>query len=174
LDPENAVQTYIDANEARFRITNEMYRTIQNMRKSGLSDAEIRRALRKNKVANISELMRGKFVPFTPSSEIKKRVRSYGNRLPMAEINAARREFRQRKLGEPVPEAQVEEPAVIEVETPAQQPVQQAPVSSPSFTLTPATPPSNLGAPQQQPDTSLLGSNPIDILKNLQIFQRQQ
>ena len=174
LNPDNAVQTYIDANEARFRITNEMYRTIQNMRKSGLSDGEIRRALKKNKVANVNDLMRGRFVPFTPSSEIKKRVRSYGNRLPMAEINAARREFRQRKLGEPVPEAQAEETPLLDLGTPAQPAAQQPVIDLGLPTTAPATPPPNLGAPQQQPDTSLLGSNPIDILKNLQIFQRQQ
>ena len=174
LDPENAVQTYIDANEARFRITNEMYRTIQNMRKSGIPDSEIRRALKKNNVADVSALMRGRFVPFTPSSTIKKRVRSYGNRLPMAEINAVRREFRQRKLGEPVPEAQVEEAPLLDLGTSAQPAAQQPVIDLGLPTTAPATPPSNLGAPQQAPDTSLLGSNPIDILKNLQIFQRQQ
>ena len=109
LDPENAIQTYIDANEAQFRIANQMYRTIENMRKSGMTDSEIRRALKNNKVANASDLMRGRFDPFTPSPEIKKRVRQNGNKLPISELNAIRREFRQRRLGAPVPEPQVQE-----------------------------------------------------------------
>jgi len=117
LDPENAVQTYIDANEAQFRIANQMYRTIENMRKSGMTDSEIRRALRNNKVANANDLMRGKFDPFTPSPEIKKRVRQNGNKLPISELNAIRREFRQRRLGAPVPEPQVQENTTPDLES---------------------------------------------------------
>ena len=177
LDPEDAVQTYRDANEARFRITNEMYRTIQNMRKSGLSDAEIRRALKKNKVANVGALMQGRYIPFSPSTEIKKRVRSYGNQLPLEEINAVKNEFRQRRLGEPV-EPQVEETPTLDLE-----PVSQAPTIAPTQQVAADDAPPSLaqagGAPlgtprTSPPDPSLLGGNPIDALKNLQLFQRLQ
>jgi len=172
LDPENAISTFREANEARFRVMRDMYRTVQNMRLLGMSDAEIRRAMRKNKVGNIPELMRGVYDPMKVSSEIRRRARENDNRLPIAELNAIRREFRNRRLDEPF------EPEVQEAPAFTPQPVQEAPEATftpqPAPTTAPATPPPNLGAPQQAPDTSLLGSNPIDILKNLQIFQRQQ
>ena len=84
LDENSALETYRDANEARFRIANEMYRTIQNMRKSGMADSEIRRALKKNKVADASQLMRGVFVPFSPSGAINKK--SSRQRQPTSNI----------------------------------------------------------------------------------------
>lgn len=175
LDPQNALNTYREANESRFRVMNEMYYVIENMRKLGIPDAEIRRTLNKNKVANVSQLMRGKFVPFAPSKEIKKRVRDNGNKLPISEINAIRREFRGRDLGvQPEPEAQTEAPRTFVLE-----PVEQS-AAAPTSSVVPAqagvapAPTAAAPAPTSQPDASLLGSNPIDALKNLQIFQRQQ
>ena len=83
LDPQNALDSYRDANEARYRVMNSMYRTIENMRDLGLTDTEIRKTLRKNKIGNSADLMRGRFVPFRPSREVQDRVHGFGNRLPM-------------------------------------------------------------------------------------------
>ncbi len=188
LDPDNAVETYREANETRFRVVNEMYRTIENMRKSGMPDYEIRKALRKNKVADVNALMRGRFVPFRPSSEIRKRVRGYGNRLPMPEINAIRREFRQRDLGEPVEEQKELSPVddnlfsdaqddnLFSNAQPVQQPQQiaaasappvaaQAEVGSPLSTSAPISIANN----QQLQQQLLGGGNPINAAKNAQI-----
>ena len=180
LNPENALETYMDANEARFRVMNEMYQVIQNMRKLGVSDMEIRRTLKKNKVANVSQLMRGQFVPFSPSSEIKKRVRDNGNRLPMAQINAAKMQLRQRKLGaQPEPEPVSED---LETRTFVPQPTEQSAAALPSSTVPAqagaAPAPQSAPAPSSQPQDAagvlpLLGSG-LDALKNLQIFQRTQ
>jgi len=186
LDPDNAVETYREANETRFRVVNEMYRTIENMRKSGKPDYEIRKALRKNKVADVNALMRGRFVPFRPSSEIRKRVRGYGNRLPMPEINAIRREFRQRDLGEPVEEQKELSPVddnlfsdaqddnLFSNAQPVQQPVAAAPappvaaqagVGSPLSTSAPVSIANN----QQLNQQLVGGGNPINAIKNAQI-----
>lgn len=176
LDPENAVNTYREANEARFRVMNEMYRVVQNMRKLGIPDSEIRKVLKKNKVAEVTALMQGRFVPFKPSKEIRKRVRENGNKLPMSDIFAIRNELRKLKLGaQPEPEAQVEAPRTTVLETQPQQPA-AAPTSSvvPAQAGVAPAPNAAAPAPTSQPDPSLLGSNPIDALKNLQIFQRQQ
>lgn len=102
LDPENAISTYREANETRFRVMQEMYRNVENMRRLGMSDGEIRRAMKKNKVANISELMRGEFVPMKVSSEIRRRVRENDNELPLGELNSIRYELMGRRLDEPV------------------------------------------------------------------------
>ena len=182
LDDNNALETYRDANEARFRIANEMYRTIQNMRKSGMADSEIRRALKKNKVADASQLMRGVFVPFSPSGTIKKKVRDNGNRLPISEINKIKREFRQLKLGaQPEPEPQVQESRPLVLDEPDQQPV-AATANPPAVAQAGAAPAQTTAAPalSSQPQNSggimsfLSSGNPIDAIKNLQIFQRTQ
>jgi hypothetical protein len=176
LDPENAVQTYIDANEARFRVMNEMYRTIKNMENMGISRYEIRRSLKKNGVPNARELMKGKFVPFEPSSDIKKRVRQNGNRLPMSEINAIRRTLRQRKLGEaPAPETQEQEPTTMDLGPVT--PVQSQPVAAGTV---PPSVPAQAGAvpaPQSAPASSsvrnnpaFMGGDPFSALKNMQTF----
>jgi hypothetical protein len=102
LNPENAINTYREANEARFRVMREMYRNVENMRALGMSDGEIRRAMKKNKVANISELMRGEFVPMKVSSEIRRRVRENDNQLPLGELNSIRYELMRRPLDEPI------------------------------------------------------------------------
>tara|TARA_R100001440_G_scaffold5239_1_gene11303 strand:- start:213 stop:4214 length:4002 start_codon:yes stop_codon:yes gene_type:complete len=179
LDDNSALETYRDANEARFRIANEMYRTIQNMRKSGMADSEIRRALKKNKVADASQLMRGVFVPFSPSGTIKKKVRDNGNRLPISEINKIKQEFRQRRLGEAV-EPQEQESGLLNLESSSQQPV-AATANPPAVAQAGVVPPQPAApAPVSQPqDTGgimsfLSGGNPIDAIKNLQIFQRTQ
>lgn len=111
LNPENAINTYREANEARFRVMREMYRNVENMRALGMSDGEIRRAMKKNKVANISELMRGEFVPMKVSSEIRKRVRENDNQLPLGELNSIRYELMRRPLDEPITPEEAPAPA---------------------------------------------------------------
>jgi|TARA_R100001480_G_scaffold1424_5_gene4336 hypothetical protein len=177
LDPQNAIDTYRAANEARFRVMNEMFYVIENMRKLGISDSEIRRTLRKNKVANASDLLRGKFVPFVPSREIKKKVRENDNRLPRAELNAIRREFRQRKLGVQ-PEAETQE---LETRTFVPKPVAAAAPPPPAVAQAGVAPAQMAApAPTSRPQDAggimsfLSGGNPIDAIKNLQIFQRTQ
>ena len=182
LDPQNAIDTFRAANEARFRVMNEMFYVIENMRKLGVSDSEIRRTLKKNRVANVSELMRGDFAPFKPSKEIKKKVRDNDNRLPIPELNRIRREFRKLKLGtQPEPEPQVQESRPLVLDEPDQQPV-AATATPPAVAQAGAAPAQTTAAPAptSQPQSSggilplLSGGNPIDALKNLQIFQRTQ
>jgi len=180
LDPENAIDAYIDANKARLRVMEEMYRTIENMRKSGMKDIEIRRALKKNGVGDVGSLMRGRFVPLAPASTVKKRVRANGNKLPMSEINELRREFKKIKLGaQPEPEPVSED---LETRTFAPQPTEQSAAALPSSTVPAqagaAPAPQSAPAPSSQPQDAagvlpLLGSG-LDALKNLQIFQRTQ
>ena len=176
LSPDNAIQTFINANEARYRVMNNMYRFINNMRKN-MSEQEIRRALKKNGVTELNALMRGEFVPFMPSSSIKKTVRQNQNELPMSELYEIKAQLQGRKLG------QQEEPQEPEPRTTA--PVSQAPAQAQPVAAV-ATPPATAQAgvtsapsvtpaPNTQSTLALLSSgNPIDALKNLQIFQRQQ
>jgi len=178
LDPENAKSTYREANEARFRVMREMYRNVQNMRQLGMSDSEIRRAMRKNKVGNIPQLMRGVFEPMKVSPEIRRRVRENDNRLPIRELNALRREFRNRRLDEPF-EPQVEETPTLDLE-----PVSQAPtITAPTQQVAAAGAPPSVaqagvaplgGSRTSPPDPILAGGNIFDAFKNLQLFRGSQ
>ena len=160
LDPENAIQTYRDANEARYRIANNMYRFVQNMKRMGMSDRDIRRALQKNGVANARELMRGEFVPFVPSRDIEKRVRENGNRLPRFELRQIAREFKNRRLGEPVNQPEEEDPRTLDVS-------EVAPITSNTGAPSPSSvaPPATTAAPvptttSPQTRQALAGLNP--------------
>jgi hypothetical protein len=175
LDPQDAIDTYASANEALYRTQSRMYQVIQDMRRLGMKDPEIRRVLRQYKVGNVTQLMRGDFVPMTVSTEVRREVRRNGNNLPMSEINNIRRELRGRKLGgvqqeEPRIEEQAPAPAAPATTTPAPA-VQPAPTSNlGTLPVTPA--PAAPAAPIA--DASLLGSNPVEALKNLVIAQRTQ
>jgi len=130
-------------------------------------------------VADVGALMQGRYKPFSPSSEIKRRVRGYGNILPLAEINEVKNEFRQRRLGEPVQEPQVEETPTLDLgplsqAQPVQQPVAaasappvaaQAEVGSPLSTSAPVSIANN----QQLNQQLVGGGNPINAIKNAQI-----
>ena len=176
LDPENAIQTYIESNEARYRVMNEMYRTIENMREMGMEPSEIRRALKKNKVAEVSALMRGDFIPFAPSSEIRKRVRENGNNLPLKEINEIRNSLRSRKLGEaPAPETQEQEPTTMDLGpvTPVQsQPVAAGtvPPSVPAQAGAVSAPLTAPASPSIRNSPAFMGSDPFSALKNMLTF----
>ncbi len=134
--------------------------------------------------------MRGRFVPFQPSSEIRDRVRGYGNKLPMSEINSIRREFSKRKLGEPVePKTQSQNELVdpslfsdtaptidpnLFSDTAPTQPVAAA-VAPPSAAqaggvIPLASPAPSSALAQQQSSLQLVGGgNPINQAKNAQI-----
>jgi hypothetical protein len=155
-----------------------MYRNVQNMRQLGMSDSEIRRAMRKNKVGNIPQLMRGVFEPMKVSPEIRRRVRENDNRLPIRELNALRREFRNRRLDEPF-EPQIEETPTLDLEpvsqSPTIAPTQQVaasgappPVAQAGGVNPLASPAPLSGAGQQLQQQLAGGGDPINAIKNLQ------
>ena len=149
-----------------------MYQVVQDMRALGKTDPEIRRALKKYKISDIGRLMRGQFVPMDISSEVKKDVRKNGNKLPMSELNAIKREYRNMPLGgvEPEPEAPTAPTVDLGPSTPA--PAAPAVISQPAQPAAQQLTPQPATAAAAKPiDPSLLGSNPMSIMKNLQIAQ---
>ena len=179
LDPQDAVETYRSSNEALLRTQNKMYQVVQDLRALGKTDPEIRRALKKYNIADVSKLMRGQFVPLNISKTTRKAVRENGNTLPTAELRAIEREFRNRRLG-----------AIIQEEGAPRfmlEPVASA-VSNTSVPLTgqvaiPET--GNVGGARVAPASpalsttpplraALLGSDPISAARNAQILARNQ
>lgn len=97
LDKDNLIAAYEKANQNLYREQNRMYGLIKDMRTLGMTDREIRKALKKSKVGNVGRLMRGLFTPFRPSDEVKKvarkTVREFGGEFPIQDINRIRREY---------------------------------------------------------------------------------
>jgi len=178
LDPADAIDTYRSANDALYRTQSEMYQVVQDMRKLGKSDSEIRRALKRYKISNIGQLMRGKFVPMDISSEVRKDVRQNGNTLPTPELNAIKNEYRNKPLGGVEPESEDQTSAPLTL-APTSGPTLSttsgsmlAPTSGPTLSTTGGPVLSSSAQATTAPSAALMGSNPADILKNMQIAQR--
>ena len=173
---EQFIRAYRDANEAKFRVQRDLFRIVEDMRTMGLEDRQIRKILKRANVGDLGRVMRGEFDPIDVSSRtVSKNLRENDLRsvFPRSELNDIRRELRGRSLE---PETPQPEPVTQEI-TPS------APVAEPIQSATPqagatasVVPPSTQAqsAPVQPRDPSLLGGNPIDALKNLQIVRRLQ
>lgn len=178
---QDLVDAFRKSTEAKFRVQKEMYNVIEDMRTIGLNDQQIRKVFKDAGIAGYKKLLirkQGKPNPLfdVPSvgPSARKNMRQNDLSFPREEINQIRDEYRNKTLLNP-------EPQVEETRTPdlapsqAQQPVAAAAPPPPAVAQAGAAPAQMAApAPTSQPDASLLGSNPIDALKNLQIFQRTQ
>ena len=170
LTDAEAVNVYRDANESLFRVQSKMYQTVEDMRALGMKDSEIRRALKKYKIGNVRELMRGRFVPMDVSQETRREVRTNGNRLPMSEIRGIAREFRGRRLGTTEQPAEVQKTPTSDVSSvvqgllnPAASPAPNTGAQSPVAATLPLTTPTPTPVPTTttpQTRQALAGLNP--------------
>ena len=180
MPPADIINSYLDANEELYQEQRDMFRFIEDMRLLGMKDREIRKALKKNRISNIPELMRGRFVPHTISKkkikEANQIIREHGGSFPLRQLRAVERKLKRRSL---VGELKLRYKPEREVSETPTSPISTVGISLPpnQTTVGPKGAESfPVAAPQVTSDTSveLLGSNPIDALKNLQIAQRQQ
>jgi len=187
---EDVVQAYRSANADLFRAQRDMYGLIQSAKKAGLTDAQIYRSLRERSNLGRQEfgfLLEGKFRPISINSKLFKQVYQEAvvdgeprvlSQLPANELgNIYGRLVNQSLASEELSfEPQRPQPAPAQ----PQQPVAAAtpPPVAAQAGVAPA-PTTAAPAPTSQPPSSggimsFLGGNPIDALKNLQIFQRTQ
>lgn len=173
---EDFISAYRRANEAQFRVQSQMFNIVEDMRILGLDDRQIRKVFKDAGIGGYQKIMRGKFDPIDISPTVKKNVRRNELDFPRREINMLRREYRNLPLGTAKPPTQEQEAPTSNLEPTFQQSAAALPSSTVPAQAGVATAPQQAApAPQTTaPDTSLLGSNPIDALKNLQIFQRTQ
>ena len=189
ISMDNVLEAYNAQNEAAYRIQSKMYRLIQKMTDLGMEKDEIRKALKKNKVANWERVLEGDFTPVKIPKELVIQVNfaqdDYGgDKIDVPKLRGLRSQGLERKLSTKLPEgelplggkaessfsfidpvsdanAQTEQPVAAAVPPPAAAQAGAAPAQM----AVPAPPIANL-------DPSLLGSNPIDAMRNLQIAQR--
>ena len=186
LRADDLIEAYQKQTETAFREQSKMYRLITKMKALGLKEGEIRNALRKNNVANVNKLMNGQFSPIRVDASIKNLVNNAqlrefgGDSIPSLQLKRLQVEAGKRKLNEKidpeipqkqslnispdvfgVPTAQEEQPVAAAVPPPAAAQAGAAPAQM----AVPALNTANL-------DPSLLGDNPVERERNLQIAQR--
>jgi hypothetical protein len=179
-----------------YREQSKLYNEILAFRELGLSDQEIRRNfVRKANLGTkeVNSIMRGEFYPGSVSAEIRKdvndQVRAEGRRRLTTNVNwgELNRMSSSRRGEELDPELfrvrrqqDTEQPVATPLETQDEMippgvlgvPAQAAPA-----TMAPATTPAAPAAPaapqvQPAPSPGLLGTNPVDQLRNLELFNR--
>ena len=177
---DSLLDAYRRGNEARYRQYRDMYLIVQDAKRIGMSESDIARILRDANVPDINQIMAGVYVPLNISRSVRENLNRNDNldQLPIDQIMEIRNNSFDWKLGEEaIPDSdevaaaseQIEpQPAPVAAPAPAPQPVAPAPrTSAPAPTIT--VPQGEVGP---APAASLLGSNPIDALRNLEIFQR--
>ena len=172
-------QNYIQENERKFKIHNRAYRMLQNMKKLGMSDQEIRKAAKKLKLSNFDTISQGKFEPLNVDKKILLEIqrfqdttgRFFDRRPIVTELNRLAKEYRDRRLSGVLEEG--EQPLGTLPRTPVQIPppsesidvqpqTSVAPTPSPAATdtgtvgsLPPAVPVQPQSAPRTAIDTIL-------------------
>lgn len=181
----DVLRAFRQGNERALRAQAQLHDLVKSAQRLGLSNQDIRRELVRR--ANLTQkevtsIMRGRFSPISVSDERIRSVLEEGRRenrvlrrLPVRELRAIEREFRNM----PLPSARFEEP----LDAPQQQPQGQvaapqtqraapaAPVVGP--VPAPAAPqPPQAPARAAPPSPSLLGSDPVSQARNAEIAQR--
>ena len=164
---DQLLEAYQDASEARFRAFREFSQVIEDVKKFGMKDNDIRRALKQAGVGGINEIMRGVFKPLDISDSVLDDMRRNGTigELPRAEIRTLINQQRRRRLDEPLPTVEEFVPQPVEEEF-VPQPYDEGslqPIAPPQIPA--ATPRTKTAAVSP----ALLGDNPIDVARNMEI-----
>ena len=203
-DEDDYVRGYLAANQARLKVFRKFAKDVQALRDLGMSKREVETLLKKEKLGReeIKSLLRGEYLPFTPSKEKIKEARKKGHNIPMGTLRVLEAELKRLSIDPDYPEA-APEGAFTDPEdrasmsAPAPAPVlpslagealrnvtlpslmpspQQAPAPGPTTKV----PGQAVGTPVgftykgQQIPAELLGGNPEDIMKNVEIYRRSQ
>ena len=203
-DEDDYVRGYLAANQARLKVFRKFAKDVQALRDLGMSKREVEKLLKKEKLGReeIKSLLRGEYLPFTPSKEKIKEARKKGHNIPMGTLRVLEAELKRLSIDpdypEAVPEGSFTDPedrvsmsapapapvlpalageALRDVSLPSLMPApQQAPVPGPTTKV----PGQAVGTPVgftykgQQIPAELLGGNPEDIMKNVEIYRRSQ
>ena len=142
------------------RLQADLYRNIKAAEALGMSRTKIRKNLKDANIGSkeMRDIMRGRFSPYKASSQlsqdIRKKAREQDNRLldrlPTSELREVERGFRGREL---FPQQEIN-------------PAPQLPSAPAPATMAPAA------GPQSSTSPTLLGDNPIEQARNLELANR--
>jgi len=174
------LNAFQQANNDKLRIDREYYQVIEDLRSMGLSDADIRRELKKNNIGGIKGIMRGEFEPFKVTTKNFKEMRGAGifDQFPRAEIQEIRRQMNRLPLAPDdaprttAPASQVPMFGVPAPDTPQPVqtpmfgvPVEQGSLPQPTFPVTTARAPGPV-------NPALLGGTPAERAANAFLLDR--
>ena len=166
---QTITQNYIQENERKFKVHNRAYRMIQNMKKLGISDQEIRKAAKGLSFANYDRISQGKFEPLNIDNKIFLEIQRFQDttgrffdRQPIVtELNRLAKEYRNRRLSGVLDEG--EQPLGTRPRTPVQLPAPTASTDvQPQPPVAPAPPSvaTGTGAVSNLPSTAPVQSQP--------------
>ena len=75
--PDQLFNAYVKADEARYRVYNKLYQTVEDLREMGFSEREIRRNFKVENI-DVSRVMRNKYEPLEVASVVKSEMRDLG------------------------------------------------------------------------------------------------
>ena len=164
------------ANNDKLRIDKEYYRLIDDLRMMGLSNADIRRILKKNNIGGVKGIMRGKFEPFKVTKKNRQEMRDAGisGKFDNRAVIEIQRQMRNLPLDPAearstptfVPSPFVPSPvAPSPSPTFVPSPVIQGSLPQPTFPVTTARAPGPV-------NPALLGDDPFSAAANAQIANR--
>lgn len=166
--PQSLLDAFIAADEFRYRVHSDMYQTVKDLRTMGYSDKDIRKKFGDFgfKIGN-TRILQDKYTPLSVSDFTKREMKRKGtlSLLPRAEIRAYR------KSRNNIPFASSElftepEEMSLTLPTPEINPAPQLPSAPAPATMTPTA------QPQSSVSPSLLGDNPIEQARNLELANR--
>ena len=171
VSKDELLEAYENGNEARFRVFNEFYAIVQDLKRLGKSEREIIKLFKQNGVTGIKDLVRGRYEPLPNAAiTIRRAMRREGTigEYPRDEINQILKEQNNRQFTATSVDKQdqtpVEEKSKPIPFTRTKLPVTTAPVQTGNI---------NTGQQINTSLASLLGSNPIEAAKNMEILQRR-
>ena len=132
-DPEQLLEAWQDANEARYRITNQFSQSLQDLETMGMSKGEIRKILKDAGIGGVDAVLQGRYEPLQISDQVREDMMRNGtiNFLPQNEIMGLQFYNMTRGFGK-----QDFEPR----ETIEQAPAEQQPAPTPAPTAPPVAP----------------------------------
>jgi hypothetical protein len=169
---DEIIDAYEKGNEARFRVFNEFYAIVQDLKRLGKNEREIIKLFRQNGVTGRKELVRGDFEPLPNiATTVKRAMRREGTigEYPKEQISKFIQEQRKRKFTS----TSVDEKEDTPVQT-KERPIPFTRTKQPVTTAPAQTSNVNTGQQINSSLLSLLGANPIEAAKNLEIARRNQ
>ena len=196
---DDYIRGYLAANEARLRVFRKFARDIEAFRDLGMRDNEIKKLLKKERIGSeeMKFLLKGEYLPFSPSKEKIKQAKKKGHVVPMGMLRILQAELKRLSIDprnpEPAPEGSFTDPddrvseaspapvlptvageALKNINLPSLIPAAEAsaPAPGPTTNVRVTTPTvNNQGTPVP---AELLGDSPESIMRNMEIYRRSQ
>ena len=100
VNSQQLLEKFVEANGKKLRLDKQSFRIIQDFKKLGLSERDIRKIFKQENIGGLKSVLRGRFEPFKISKDNIQNLRRNDklNILPRAAINEVRKKLRNLSL----------------------------------------------------------------------------